>query len=158
MMSNEAEEVAEGQVMAVSISRPGRSLAANRGARKRASAIRCVFPGVHFTWKLYIATFSHMRCSLGLGRSNRSLRKIPSRGRWSVSTRKEGRPFRKKRTLLDSPYDGYTFQLNGRVSLLRRREAFLSTPHYFDYFFSCAVNFQMTEGITEPKQTRCVCE
>ena len=94
-MSSEAEEVAERQVMAVSISSPGRSLASNKGARERASAMRCVFPGVHLTLKLNKATFSHIRCSLGLGRLNKSLRKRPSRGRWSLSTRKVGRPFKK---------------------------------------------------------------
>ena len=102
-MSNEAEEVMERHVIAVSISRPGSSLASNKGAQDNASAMRCVFPGVHFTVKLYIATFLHIRCSLGLGRSKRSFWKIPSRGRLSVRTRKS---FQEKRTLLYSPYDG----------------------------------------------------
>ena len=37
-----------------------------------------------------------MRWSLGLGRSNKSFWKMPSRGLWSVNTRKIERPLRRK--------------------------------------------------------------
>ena len=49
MMSNDVDEVAERHVIAVSISKPGRSFAVNKGERESALAIRCVLPGVHFT-------------------------------------------------------------------------------------------------------------
>ena len=58
MISREDEEVDAKQEMAVSISSPGKSSGENKGARERASAMRCVLPGVHCTLKLYMDTLS----------------------------------------------------------------------------------------------------
>ena len=51
--------------MAVSISRPGKSPGAKRGARERASAIKWVFPGTQQTSKENMATFSLSRWKTG---------------------------------------------------------------------------------------------
>ena len=65
-------EVATRHMMAVSISRSGCSWWENSGARDRASAMKWVFPGTQLTSKEYLATFSRMRCNLGLARANKS--------------------------------------------------------------------------------------
>ena len=57
MASREEWDVTERQEIAVSISRPGKSIGVKRGSRDKASAMRCVLPGVHLIIRLYIEIF-----------------------------------------------------------------------------------------------------